>query len=422
MPYLKKLAALLFPCIIAFVALTYTKIFNEGNIPVEKGLILCFFIFISNFLVYLISKIEKKKLEDKIILQHSQMASILNNTPLNMYLKDIEGKILLTNNKYCSVINLTKEQLIGRNTYNIYKNSEICKKEDQKVIQTKECILTERNIETVNGSSFWCRVIKSPVFNTSGDVVSIVVIFQNINSEKEIEERKNTFVATMTHDLKTPTIAQIRALDLLLKNSFGALNEAQKETVTQIKNSCNYMYKLIYTILDTYLYDNGQTSMKYEEFNIIDLINETINEISNLAVEREQHITINSKLSGDNITADRFQLKRVITNMLSNAINYGFKNTDIEIITEDDSKNIKVSIKNKANYIPEEKLIDIYEKFKTAQNAKFRKTSTGLGLYLSKQIIDAHKGSVYVSSNKNETCTFGFSIPRTTENITVENK
>ena len=226
----------------------------------------------------------------------------------------------------------------------------------------------------------------------------------------------------MTHDLKTPTIAQIRALDLLLKNSFGALNEAQKETVTQIKNSCNYMYKLIYTILDTYLYDNGQTSMKYEEFNIIDLINETINEISNLAVEREQHITINSKLSGDNITADRFQLKRVITNMLSNAINYGFKNTDIEIITEDDSKNIKVSIKNKANYIPEEKLIDIYEKFKTAQNAKFRKTSTGLGLYLSKQIIDAHKGSVYVSSNKNETCTFGFSIPRTTENITVENK
>ena len=81
-----------------------------------------------------------------------------------------------------------------------------------------------------------------------------------------------------------------------------------------------------------------------------------------------------------------------------------------------------MSIKNKANYIPEEKLIDIYEKFKTAQNAKFRKTSTGLGLYLSKQIIDAHKGSVYVSSNKNETCTFGFSIPRSTENITVENK
>ncbi len=422
MPVLKKLSVLLFPSFIIYYTLVCSKIFDRVNISVGNGVILCLFIFLSNFLIYITVKIERKNLEDKIILQNSQMASILNNTPLNMYLKDIEGKILLTNNRYCSVTNLTKEQLVGRNTYNIYKNPEIYRKEDLEVIRKKEYILTERNIETVNGSCSWCRIIKSPVFNNSGEVVSIVVIFQNINREKEIEERKKTFIATLTHDLKTPTIAQIKALDLLLKNSFGTLNDAQKETVTQIKNSCNYMYNLIYTILDTYLYDNGQTSIKYEEFNLMDLINEIINEISNLAVEKEQHITINSKLSHNNVTADRFQIKRVIINMLSNAINYGFKKTNIEIITEDDSKNIKLSVKNKARYIPEEKLIDIYEKFKTAQNAQFRTTSTGLGLYLSKQIINAHKGSVYVSSNKNETCTFGFSIPKTTEKAFVKNK
>ena len=81
-----------------------------------------------------------------------------------------------------------------------------------------------------------------------------------------MEERKNTFIATLTHDLKTPTIAQIRALDLLLGEAFGPLVDEQKEMLEQIKSSCKYMYDLIFTILDTYLYDNGLTKINAEKF------------------------------------------------------------------------------------------------------------------------------------------------------------
>lgn len=104
------------------------------------------------------------------------------------------------------------------------------------------------------GTFGWCKLIKAPVLDDNGNVVSIVVIFQNIDKEKEIEERKNTFIATLTHDLKTPTIAQIKATELLLDNALGEINDEQRDILTQIKKSCKYMYDLIFTILETYLY------------------------------------------------------------------------------------------------------------------------------------------------------------------------
>lgn len=106
----------------------------------------------------------------------------------------------------------------------------------------------------------------------------------------------------------------------------GPLNNDQRDMIEHIKNSCNYMSDLIFTILDTYLFDNGQTKIHYEEFDMIDLINETSSEVFNLSAEREQNIVLTSTLKSNLVTADRFQIKRVIINMLSNAITYGYGN------------------------------------------------------------------------------------------------
>ena len=85
-------------------------------------------------------------------------------------------------------------------------------------------------------------------------------------------------------------VAQIRALDLLLNNTFGELKPSQHEIISQIKNSCNYMSDLIFTILDTYMYENGRVKINKEEFDIKELIQETTKEISNLLIEKEQNI------------------------------------------------------------------------------------------------------------------------------------
>ena len=222
--------------------------------------------------------------------------------------------------------------------------------------------------------------------------------------------------------MKTPTIAQIRALDLFLNEAFGAISEEQKLMLEQIKHSCQYMYDLIFTILDTYIYDNGLTKINPVKFNMQDLINETIRGLSNLLSERNQKLRINVDLVSSNIVADKLQLKRVIINLFSNAITHGFKNSEIEVFVGENDENMKFEIKNKSEYIAEGQMKEIFEKYKHKENSKSMKTSTGLGLYLSKQIIDAHNGRMYAHSDEDQNYVFGFEIPKNTSLIELNSK
>ena len=285
-------------------------------------------------------------------------------------------------------------------------------REDKRLFSTKEIVTCERFEELTNGQGHWFRVVKVPVLDEKDNISSIVVIFRIIDDVKELEERKNTFIATLTHDLKTPTIAQIRALDLLLEETFGKIGEEQRDMLEQIKSSCKYMNDLIFTILDTYLYDNGLTKINVENFSILDLIHETTRGISNLLQERNQKLIINTELISPVIVADRVQIKRVLINLLANAASYGFKNSDIEVFITDNEDRLKLEVRNKSKYINKEQMKEIFEKYKHKENSKSMKTSTGLGLYLSKQIIDAHNGKMYAQSDEDQTCIFGFEIPK----------
>lgn len=412
---LKKTFILIISSCILYFALISPKLLPSVVLSERDAFLITVFVVISSLILRYLSMLEVKKLEKQILIQYSQMKTIIDSASFIMYLKNIDGTILLANKELAELSGISIHKISGINADTFFKTSEIIKKEDKQVIETRKTITFQRLIEMQDGTSSWFKIIKMPVLDDVGNVVSIVVILQNIDAEKDLEDRKNTFIATLTHDLKTPTIAQIKALDLLTDNIVGPLNVEQIDIIEQIKSSCNYMSDLILTILDTYLFDSGQTKINYEEFDIIELIKETSHEISNLSDEREQNIVLNSELTSNLIMADRFQLKRVIINLLTNAITYGYRQSDVEISLKEENSDIELNIKNKSAYITKDQLTDIFEKFKTTANTKFKKTGTGLGLYLAKQIINAHKGKVHASSDINETCSFGFVIPKSPE-------
>ena len=352
-----------------------------------------------------------EKLRKRILLQHSQIKTIIDDTPFIIFLKDINGKILQANKYFLEITGNKNNNIIGKNIYTHCNPNklDILKKQDEAVIKTKQPYVTERQT-CLNGVTGWYRIMKYPVYDNKGNVIKMVILHKNIDEEKDIEDRKNTFVATLTHDLKTPTLAQIKALDIILDKSFGELAVNQRELLSQVQTSCKYMSELIFTILDTYMYDNGEIKVYNEEICLNDLVSDTVKQLTNFYKEKNQTIIINNNCIS-NVFADKSQIKRVIMNLLSNAINYGYRNTQITINLYEDNNNISFEIKNHSKYIPEERLADIFEKYKTTDNTRFHKTSTGLGLYLAKQIIDAHNGKIYASSDINETCTFGFSLP-----------
>lgn len=413
----KKILILFISSVILYYILVTPTILPRVTVCPIDALGITVFVIISSLIIRYLSMLEAKELEDKIAAQYALMSTIINSTSIVMYLKELDGRIRLSNNKHADLVGLRPEEIVGLSTKDLYENFEIHEEDDRKIIETKLPIRTEKFVQVINQpEGHWYRITKAPVFNRFHQVINIVVIFENIDEEKELDERKKTFIATMTHDLKTPTLAQINALDLLLNNYFGELSTPQRDILKQIKSSCNYMSDLIFTILDTYLYDNGSIKLKLDKFDLEELLNETTGQMSNLFLDKKQVVKIHSSASSTTIEADKFQIKRVILNLLSNANSYGYPDSDIDIYIKDtnNSSSILFDIVNKSSYIPNEALSDVFAKFKQAKYAKFRKTGTGLGLYLSKQIIDAHGGEIHASSDQaNETSTFGFSIPKT---------
>lgn len=338
----------------------------------------------------------KKTLHHK----HTQLTTLLNTLPMVAYLKNTNSDYLIGNfapeNSYVQ-------------KYRIQNRHEI-KKEDEKIIKEKSPISYEVKIKDENNNDIWHRIYKSPIFDKDNNVTGIAVLIKNIEDEKNLQCQRETYVATLSHDLKTPTIAQIRALELLLSKNIGEINKDQEELLNLTLDSCKYMFEMVSTLLNTYKYENGEIILNYDYFDINQLIEACLNEISQLA-EEKGHLIIFKPNSAENIIyADKIQIKRILMNLLSNSLTYAYSNTDLVITTERNDSRIVVNVKNKSPYMQPKVLETIFNKYVTHAE-KFNKVGAGLGLYLSKQITEAHSGKIIAQSFEDNKCIFGFDIP-----------
>ena len=235
-------------------------------------------------------------------------------------------------------------------------------------------------------------------------------IFNAINFSK-FAEQKELFVATISHDLKAPTLSQIASLQMLLGEEAGKLNYEQRNIVQSILDSCKYMKELILTILTTYKFGNGAIALKYEDFDILNLTNDCINEIRGLAEAKKLTFSIYSQIENTRIiSADSLQIKRVIMNLLSNSVSNAFKNTDIRIDIVNEKGFLRFYVENSSPYIPDEILRQLFKKY-ASFSSKYTRAGFGLGLYLSRRIIEAHGGNIQAESFNNNKNVFSFYIP-----------
>ena len=350
-------------------------------------------------------EILKCELEDK----EQMFRSVLQGMPIATYLKDLNGNVYYENKMAVDFLGLSDSDNANKWHYKEKRADEISK-EDNEIINECKCIAREKQITLKNNDKRWFKITKCPIINHEKKVIGICSVARDIDAEKTAAEQRETYVATLTHDLKTPTIAQIKALDLLLNDHMGPLNNEQKELLTLTKDSCNFMYEMLSTLLSTYKYENGDYALNCENCNIISLAEESINELE--AMLKEKNVTVHIHTEGDqfNTECDRMQIKRVLTNILGNAISYAYINTEIVVTIKQEENGICFEAKNESAYINPETMNNLFKKY-VSHAAKFNKVGVGLGLYLSKQIINAHDGNIYAKSFEDNHNIFGFVLP-----------
>ena len=344
--------------------------------------------------------------------------------PDGIVCKDSDLKYISVNDNYLKIFSIKdcRDILSGnRNTFLSEQNIKLIKDADNEIrnnlyplnyiLNTDDKIINITSSPIIKDSEF-AGIISCVKDITQEENIKEEFVnkhFAHINSEKQLQAQRETFVASIGHDLKNPTLAQIRSLELLLKGAFGRLDKEQSEILGMILDSCRYMNGMLSSLLATYRNYGGVVKLNFAEFSLEDLVKECVSEM--LYVARDKALDIKTRvMSGSFVLADRVQIKRVIMNLISNAIKYAYKNTDLLLNVYQDKANICFEFENKSPYISEDKQKSIFARYVSYAGAH-KELGIGLGLYASKKIIESHNGTIYVKSFKDDRNIFGFRIP-----------
>lgn len=233
-----------------------------------------------------------------------------------------------------------------------------------------------------------------------------------LKQEKQLQLFKEEFAATLTHDMKVPVIAELNSLNYLLDGRFGKLNEKQTEILKLMKSSNQELKDLIENMLETYKLEQKSITLNLQKYNLNDFLNTVINEMQPIALSTLHTISTDLEQTNNfDFNFDEFQLKRVIKNIIQNAISFSPNNSEIEVSTELFENKIKINITNSGSNISKEDLELIFQKYYSG-HSKFRKAGTGLGLYLSQQIMLAHNGNITVDNSKESVTVFTLTLSR----------
>lgn len=351
---------------------------------------------------------------------------VFKECPDGIVYKDKTLRYRAVNSAFCRYHNIEDKNNILGEKDNIYISNDIMKliqDADKEVMESGSPINYVININTKT----LLNITTFPIFfdNIFTGLISIVKDitqeealkedfvnrhFEYINSERKLQAQRETFVASLGHDLKNPTIAQIRSLELLLKGNFGKINLEQKELLEMVLDSCRYMNGMLSSLLATYRDYGGVIKLQFEDFSLTDLVNECVSEMIYVAKDKGINISITNKTKSSTVQADRVQIKRVIMNLLSNGIKYAFPDTILSLRIYNIKDFIGFEFENESPYIPEEKQKAIFAQY-VSYAAAHNELGIGLGLYASKKIIDGHNGKIFVKSYKNNRNSFGFRIP-----------
>lgn len=240
-------------------------------------------------------------------------------------------------------------------------------------------------------------------------MAGVILFLKKRYKEENYKNKNNNIIAAITHDLKTPAVAQIRALELILKGNFGEITDSQRSFLNDILSSCNTMLDMLVNMLWLYKFDNKMVALNICSFCINDLINEILKENKLSFNSGKYKIEQNLKTAKIYLSADKMHIKRIISNLLTNAVHYCKENSTILIETSIKDDIFTFCIKNEGNFLDDEMLKCLFDKNK-AFTRKSDGLSTGLGLYLSKSLLELNGGEIIYKSEPNGINTFGFNI------------
>ncbi len=230
---------------------------------------------------------------------------------------------------------------------------------------------------------------------------------------REVADMKEEFLALTTHDLRSPLTVISGVINFFTSGRLGELTPEQQHMVAMMERNTQNLIELVNDLLDASKLEAGSLTLDLADVTLPDLLSELRETMTPLA--REKGLTLTTELPADlpHVQADRPKLRRVIVNLLSNAIKFTPRGGRVTLQAECiGNERLRVAVADTGVGIPAEDLERLFDKYEQARSRATRsEKGTGLGLYITKQIVELHGGGIHVTSQVGQGSTFSFTLP-----------
>lgn len=250
-----------------------------------------------------------------------------------------------------------------------------------------------------------------------------IISMEDATEQKEAEQMKLDFVSMAAHELRTPITSIKGYLDVFIKENQGKFSEDHQMLLNQIKNSSLHLSSLVDNLLNITKIERGAFSVNLETVDLVQIARQIYSELIFRAQSKNQTLTFEEpNITVPQVQADKIRIGEVIANFTANAINYTQNGGQIKIWMELKDNLIIFHISDNGPGIPKDQVGKLFQKFYRVHGQLTQKTNgTGLGLFISRNIIELHHGKVWVDSVEGKGTTFSFYIPKA-QQTTVELK
>ncbi len=372
-----------------------------------------------------------KKVADKLTAEKSQDEAVLTAIADGVYAVDRERRIVLINKAAQEMISWTEKDALGINCKTVMKLKDekgvsVCEKDcpalaiwntDNPVFRNDTCFNHKKSNKKIQLSSSY-----APIKDMGGNTVGAICVFRDITKEKELERQKNEFVSTASHELRTPITATEGYLSIITDSGMCKTDDNTKEYLKKARNTLMGMSNLVKNLLSVTKIEEGKLETNITNFSIKELIDEVFEVFLNRAKAKGinfvfQHTNDETqkgkKVVGRslNVRADREMVREVLNNLVENAIKFTEKG-GVTISIDYDDEFATVNISDTGIGVSGDAQKHLFEKFYRVDNTATREVGgTGLGLYITRSIIENFGGSIWVESIKGKGSKFHFTVP-----------
>lgn len=363
----------------------------------------------------------------------SILDSIFQNLPVGLLIKDKNHIVERPNRTYIAWYGNDVEKMLGHTSdyvenFQPKDDAGVMNAQEDEVLTTGR-ILQRQVVRTfTDGKPHTLHITKFPIYGRDGKIIKVGSISVDLSEQVKAQEAarsaleeaekanraKSKFIATMSHEFRTPLNAILGFSEMLRREYFGPLgSETYKGYAGDIHDSGEHLLGLVNDILDIATIEAGKRAIYKEDIRLVDVVDDCIRHVGQSADDRKLHLVLSLPSALPTLHADRKTVTQILINLLSNAIKFTEPGGRIVLSAEADETLMTLSVADTGKGIPEDALPNITEPFSKSQsNPHVSEAGTGLGLSIVKSLVEMHGGKLRIESVINVGTTIWVTLPR----------